>query len=82
MQITYSTRARKTLKKMPKPTAKQILDAMERIAEDPARRDLDIAKLQGRDGYRLRIGSWRVIYTNDGRVLEVTRIAPRGDAYK
>lgn len=82
LQITYSAQARKTLRKMQPKTARRILDQMEKIAENPDRRDLNINKLEGRNGYRLRIGDWRVIYTVDGLVLAVERVGPRGDIYK
>ena len=62
--------------------ARRILDAMELIGADPERRDLDIKPLQGRGGYRLRIGDWRVIYDIAGLVIAVERIGPRGDVYR
>ena len=52
LEITYAKKALKTLRKMPSQTAKQILGAIEKLAADPARTDLDIKFLQGRDGYR------------------------------
>jgi mRNA-degrading endonuclease RelE of RelBE toxin-antitoxin system len=41
-------------------------------------------KLKGREGYRLRIGDWRVLYEiNDGKlVIVVLAIKPRGGAYE
>jgi len=41
-------------------------------------------KLQGRPGYRLRVGDWRVIYEigKDRVVIIVMKIAPRGEVYK
>lgn len=82
MQITYSAQARKTLRKMQPKIAVRLLDGMAKLAEDPERTDLDVKKLAGREGFRLRVGDWRVIYTNDGLVLSVERIGPRGDVYK
>lgn len=82
LHITYTAQARKALKKIPHPTAKRILTALEKLADDPARDDLNVKKLKGRDGYRLRIGDWRILYTADGIVLSVERIGPRGDIYK
>ncbi|MDR6772926.1 type II toxin-antitoxin system RelE/ParE family toxin [Azospirillum sp. BE72] len=40
-------------------------------------------KLKGRDGYRLRVEDWRVIYTIEAGVLVliVIEIGPRGDIY-
>lgn len=82
VQITYSAQARKTLRKMPSKTARRILEGMAKLAANPDRQDLDVKKLAGRDGFRLRVGDWRVIYTKGGHVLAVERIGPRGDVYK
>ena len=37
--------------------------------------------LQGRTGIRLRVGDWRVIMDEDGNVLAVLDIGPRGGIY-
>ena len=56
------------------------------IADLPAG---DVARLQGREGYRLTIGGYRVLfdytgrYTDDGlQIIDVFQIGPRGDVYK
>jgi mRNA interferase RelE/StbE len=38
-------------------------------------------KLQGREGYRLRVGDWRVILGEDGNVLNILDVGPRGGVY-
>ena len=42
----------------------------------------NIKKLQGRNGFRLRIGKYRVIFDDNGRVVFIERIDTRGDVYK
>jgi mRNA interferase RelE/StbE len=79
--ITYSHQARKALKRIPKKQALQILARIEKVAENPSRTDLDIKKLKGRDGYRLRVGEYRVLYSEDGVILSIERIGPRGNVY-
>ena len=81
MQITYTRQAAKTLIGMQPRRAAKIIQAIEKIAETPARNDLDIRKLTNRSGYRLRVGDWRVIYREDGVILTIERIVPRGGAY-
>ena len=81
-QITYTKQATKTLRNMQPKTAKRILAAIEKLANNPIRTDLDVKALKGRDGCRLRVGDWRVIYTQNGIVLAIEKIAPRGKAYK
>ena len=82
LKIIYTKQARKTLRMMQPKTAKRILTAIEKLAGNPFRIDLDVKALQHREGYRLRIGDWRVIYSQDGLVLAIEKIAPRGKAYR
>ena len=81
-QIIYTKQATKTLQNMQPKTAKRILAAIEKLANNPVRTDLDVKTLKERDGGRLRVGDWRVIYTQNGIVLAIEKIAPRGKAYK
>jgi mRNA interferase RelE/StbE len=50
---------------------------------DPASLANDVRKLQGRDDeYRLCVGDWRVIFSQDGVILDVLKVRPRGSAYE
>ena len=84
MRLTLKKQAVKALQRMPGRDAGRVHDELEKLAQDPGRRDLDIARLQGRDGFRLRVGRWRIILTwdEDAREIHVLRIASRGDVYK
>ncbi len=66
---------------MPANTARLIRDKIDQYALNPASLAPNVVKLQGRDGYRLRVGDWRVIFNDDGAVLAVLKIAPRGSVY-
>jgi mRNA interferase RelE/StbE len=59
-------------------------EALTLLAANPDKQGLDAKPLQGRDGFRLRIGDWRLIYEVDrGRlIILVVEIGPRGDVYK
>lgn len=83
-QISYSREATKSLIKMPGNTAKLIRSKIEQYAADPASLANNIKALKGSSEglLRLRVGDWRVIFTEDGRILEVIRVAPRGGAYE
>ena len=62
--------------------AKRIREAIQALADDP--RPPGCRKLEGRnDEWRVRVGTWRVVYRiEDGRlVVVVVRIAPRGEVY-
>ena len=79
-EITYRPAAVKDLRRMPANTARRIVGKIETYASDPSSQDNDVTKLQGRDGIRLRVGDWRVIM-QDGEVLDVLNIGPRGGVY-
>jgi len=57
---------------------------IEHVAVDPFASIPNAKKLQGRDGYRLRVGGWRVIYEVDNNevMVIVLKIAPRGEVYQ
>lgn len=67
---------------MPAPTARRIRKKIEQYAESPATLANLVKKLQGRDGYRLRVGDYRVIFDQDGTVMDVLQIGPRGSVYE
>lgn len=82
-QISYSREATKTLIKMPANTAKLIRSKIEQYAAEPTSLTNNVKTLKGGEGMlRLRVGDWRVIFTEDGHILEVIKIAPRGGAYE
>ncbi|WP_419904246.1 type II toxin-antitoxin system RelE family toxin [Kiloniella sp.] len=78
--ITYKPAARKALRKMPSKTAKRIVGKIESFAISPDSQANNVTSLQGRNGIRLRVGDWRVIM-EDGEVLDVLSVGPRGDIY-
>jgi len=41
-----------------------------------------VTALKGREGIRLRVGDWRVIMNDEGMVLAVLEIGPRGSVYE
>ncbi len=53
------------------------------VAEAPERAR-GIVRLEGRSGYRLRVGDWRVIFEIDrgALVILVLRVASRGEVYE
>jgi mRNA interferase RelE/StbE len=83
-KITYTTQAAKTLLKMPRQMANLIREKLAQLVVDPYASNLDVKKLHGRAGYRLRVGDWRVIYEiyEAEVVIMVMKIAPRGEVYK
>lgn len=80
-QVTYTKDALRSLRAMPVNTATLIRRKIDQYASDPASLAANVTKLQGRSGYRLRVGDWRVIFDENGSVLAILKIAPRGGAY-
>jgi len=80
-RILYSRLALKQLKAIPEPTASRIRAKIGQYAADPASLAGNVVRLQGREGYRLRVGDYRVIFDDDGNVLDVLGIGPRGSIY-
>lgn len=80
-QVAFTKDALRSLRAMPTNTAKLIRNKISQYASDPASLAVNVVKLQGRRGYRLRVGGWRVIFDDDGVVLAVLKIAPRGSVY-
>jgi mRNA interferase RelE/StbE len=82
--IVYSKEAVKSLQRMPRNIARLIREKLEDIAADPFADHPNAKKLQGREGYRLRVGDWRVIYKiqNQQLTIIVLKVASRGEVYK
>lgn len=83
-RIAYTRQAERSLLKMPRNLALRLREKLEQIALDPYAPHNNVTKLQNRDGYRLRVGDWRVIYEiHDGELIVlVLKIAPRGSVYR
>ncbi len=73
----------KSLSQLPVNWQKRIVEKIKEVAVDPYGKHNNVTKLQGRDGYRLRIGDWRVIYElHDDRLeLWALRVGARGEVY-
>ena len=80
--VTWSRDAIRTLRRMPRPTAERIRDKVAAYAADPASQAANVKALKGAAGVlRLRVGEWRVIF-EDGAVIAVIRVGPRGGVYE
>lgn len=81
-EIAYSKDALRTLRKMPRNLAQAITAKITQYAADPTSLANNVSALKGEEGVsRLRVGDWRVIFAEDGTVIAVIRVAPRGSAY-
>ncbi|TET69067.1 MAG: type II toxin-antitoxin system RelE/ParE family toxin [Candidatus Zixiibacteriota bacterium] len=84
--MTYSLfilpRAQKELGKLPTGAYKRVREAVYRLGEDP--RPKDSRKLTGREGWRIRVGEYRVIYEVDEKeeTVLVLHVGHRRDVYR
>jgi mRNA interferase RelE/StbE len=72
----------KQLEKLPHNDYKAVKQRIINLADNP--RPQGYEKLKGRDGFRVRQGKYRIIYTiyNEIVTVVVLRISHRKDAYK
>ncbi len=70
------------IKKIPEPEKGRIKQAIIKLRDMPEL--LDIKKLVGRSGYRLRVGKWRLIIDiyEEKKLISVRSLDSRGQAYK
>ena len=82
MKLLITRRAEKELDRIPDAVAKNISKNILTLSNNPF--PPNSKKLQGEGDYRLRIGSFRVIYTIDKKRREITvlRIAHRKTVYR
>lgn len=77
MNIEYSKKSVKYIKSADTLTKKRLKEAIEKIPLG------DIKKIQGvEDGYRLRFGDLRVLFSMEDNKIYIDNIIPRGQAYK
>ena len=74
--------AQKALQALPKQEYERIRDAIRGLADNP--RPVGSRKLTGRNGWRLRVGDYRVIYEIDdpARIVLILYVGHRRDVYQ
>ena len=81
-RYVFTGRARRDLKQLDPPVRRRILAALDKlVAADVSR--ADVRKLTTSE-WRLRVGDWRVRFERrrSDRLIVVTRVLPRGRAYR
>ena len=80
--LTMTRRAQKQLARLPGGAYERVRDAIRRLAADP--RPLGCLKLTGRDGWRVRVGDYRVIYEieDSQHVVTVVDVGHRREVYR
>ena len=83
-KLSYSKSSLKSLKRIPDGKRRLIMEKLEILKENPYKGNNNVKKLTGLDGYRLRVGDYRVIYRIEDKLLMifVVEIDVRGSIYK
>ena len=76
MRIDIKKKAEKFLDKLSAKDKARIVKAIYKLPNG------DIKPLQGEDGFRLRVGDWRIVYDIIGDEIIIYDIGNRGDIYK
>jgi len=81
-QLEISQTAHRQIKVLPIRTAERINEAIGRLAEEP--RPSGVRKLAGLEGYRLRVGDYRILYKirDESRLVTVYRVKHRREVYR
>ena len=80
MQTVLAPHAAKYLQRLNEPDKSRIITALKKLELEPPQGD--IKSLAGKDGYRLRVGDYRILFDVIENMIAIHAIAPRGQAYK
>ena len=80
--VVLSTKAQKQLDKFSDNIAQPIFNAISDLQNDP--RPTGYKKLKGRDGYRIRVGNYRIIYEiiDNELIVDIITVGHRKDIYE
>jgi mRNA interferase RelE/StbE len=84
-QVDWTRRASRALAGLSRVDPERARQIRVRVRQFAAEESGDIRKLRGTaDQYRLRVGTWRVIFALDGeqRRMTILQVTPRRDAYR
>ena len=81
-RLEVSHTAHRQIRRLPAQTQERVNSVITRLAENP--RPPGAKKLTARDGYRVRVGDYRILYqVDDGaKVVIIYRVMSRGDVYR
>ena len=80
MRVELNKAAQKQYKKLNEPYKSRIAAALDNLEKEPP--EGNIKKLHGRDGYRVTVGDYRILFDIENDRIDVFKIGPRGDVYK
>ena len=81
-QVIIESNVEKQVLDLDKKTLKRIIESIEKLKREP--RPNGCTKLQVLDGYRIRVGDFRILYTisDSNQLVTIYKISKRSEAYK
>ena len=81
-ELQYKKKAIKALSTINEPFYSNIMQAIDDLVGNP--KPYEYKKLKGRDGYRIRVGTYRVIYEifDQNLIIEIVNVGSRGGIYQ
>ena len=79
-KISWTKRALEDLDKLEKPISTRIINKISKLLENPY--NLDIKRLKGITGYRLRVGDYRVIFDIEKDTIFILNVGHRRNVYE
>ena len=80
MQVELTKTAEKQLDRLNEPHRSRIVKAIDRLENEPP--EGDIIKLTDREGYRVRVGDYRIFFVIDNNCISIYKIGSRENIYK
>lgn len=82
--VLLTKQASRRLRGMPNDTERTIIGKIDALAADPFAPNHNVTALRAIEGFRLRVGNWRVLFTinTEAKTLTVAAILRRGEAYR
>jgi len=80
MKVELSPKVVKYLSRIDTKTKERIINAFKKLSDEPPQGD--IKRLQGKDGFRLRVGKHRALFDVANDIIIVYDIDVRGQIYK
>lgn len=81
-RLVIKREAEREIRAFPRQDVRRIIERLNRLAGDP--RPVGCEKLQGKIGYRVRQGDYRIVYCIDdaARLVHILRVGHRREVYR
>jgi mRNA interferase RelE/StbE len=81
-RITFARSATKEIQELDPVIARRVMAAIQKLEANP--RPPGCVKLHGSEGWRLRVGDWRIVYIIDDKaaLVDISAVRHRRDVYR